>query len=61
MTALIIEFGRCGFGPSRSGLRLWWIHIYACRHSILDEFATLRRRVDARQPRDRSGRFVRAS
>ena len=59
MTALILEFGRCGFGRSRSGFRLGVVHIYASRHSILDEFAALARRIDARQPRDRRGRFVR--
>lgn len=60
MTALILEFGRCGFGWSRHGVRLGCVHVYASRHSILDEFAALARRVDARQPRDRRGRFVRA-
>lgn len=60
MTALIIEFGRCGFGRSRTGMRLGWLHIYASRHSILDQLTALSRRVDARQPRDGRGRFVRA-
>lgn len=38
----------------------WWprIRIRFARHSVLDQITALQRRIDARQPRDRLGRFV---
>ena len=57
--SVIIEFGRCGWRIARKDVRLGWVRVWACRHSVLDHMTPRTLLVPVTPPRDQRGRFAR--